>query len=109
MTFYTNVQICLGFLLRVTLNRLTNSQFVLIWFMKNLSYAAPLVEADKETDEGNFLLWRLEKGVAEGSAEIPKGIAPYAFRNHFCENVCLIMIFYLSTFSIDISSVPDQC
>ncbi|KAL0324416.1 UNVERIFIED_CONTAM: putative transferase, mitochondrial [Sesamum calycinum] len=37
----------------------------------------PLVEADKETDEGNFLLWRLEKGVAEGSTEIPKGLAPF--------------------------------
>ncbi|PIN05732.1 Transcription factor, component of CCR4 transcriptional complex [Handroanthus impetiginosus] len=35
----------------------------------------PLVEADNETDEGNFLLWRLEKGVAEGSTEIPKGEA----------------------------------
>ncbi|XP_057805965.1 LOW QUALITY PROTEIN: putative transferase At4g12130, mitochondrial, partial [Salvia miltiorrhiza] len=35
----------------------------------------PLVEEDKETDEGNFLLWRLEKGVAEGSSEIPKGEA----------------------------------
>lgn len=35
----------------------------------------PLVEEDKKTDEGNFLLWRLEKGVAEGSAEIPKGEA----------------------------------
>ena len=35
--------------------------------------AAPLVEADKETDEKNYLLWRLEKGVAEGSTEIPKG------------------------------------
>ena len=34
---------------------------------------APLVEEDKETDERNFLLWRLEKGVAEGSSEIPKG------------------------------------
>ncbi|KAF8032865.1 hypothetical protein BT93_D1676 [Corymbia citriodora subsp. variegata] len=32
----------------------------------------PLVEADKETDEKNYLLWRLEKGVAEGSTEIPK-------------------------------------
>lgn len=39
--------------------------------------AAPLVEADKETDEGNFLLWRLEKGVAEGPNEIPKGLAPF--------------------------------
>ncbi|GFS34278.1 glycine cleavage T-protein family [Actinidia rufa] len=35
----------------------------------------PLVEADKETDEKNYLLWRLEKGVAEGSTEIPKGEA----------------------------------
>ncbi|XP_047964168.1 putative transferase At4g12130, mitochondrial [Salvia hispanica] len=35
----------------------------------------PLVEEDKETDEGNFHLWRLEKGVAEGSTEIPKGEA----------------------------------
>lgn len=35
----------------------------------------PLVEADKETDEQNYLLWRLEKGVAEGSTEIPKGEA----------------------------------
>lgn len=32
-----------------------------------------MVEADKETDERNYLLWRLEKGVAEGSTEIPKG------------------------------------
>lgn len=36
--------------------------------------AAPLIEADKETDEQNYLLWRLQKGVAEGSTEIPKGI-----------------------------------
>ncbi|KAK9277419.1 hypothetical protein L1049_006962 [Liquidambar formosana] len=35
----------------------------------------PLVEADKETDEKNYLLWRLVKGVAEGSTEIPKGEA----------------------------------
>ncbi|GKU95461.1 hypothetical protein SLEP1_g8817 [Rubroshorea leprosula] len=35
----------------------------------------PLVEADKETDEENYLLWRLEKGVAEGSTEISKGEA----------------------------------
>ncbi|GAB2274105.1 hypothetical protein Dimus_008876 [Dionaea muscipula] len=35
----------------------------------------PLVEADKETDEENFTLWRLKKGVAEGSTEIPKGEA----------------------------------
>ncbi|CAN8308332.1 unnamed protein product [Cochlearia groenlandica] len=35
----------------------------------------PLVEADKETDESNYLLWRLEHGVAEGSAEISKGEA----------------------------------
>ncbi|XP_057449866.1 putative transferase At4g12130, mitochondrial [Lotus japonicus] len=35
----------------------------------------PLIEADKETDEENYLLWRIEKGVAEGSTEIPKGEA----------------------------------
>ncbi|KAL5168142.1 putative transferase, mitochondrial [Glycine soja] len=35
----------------------------------------PLIEVDKETDEQNFLLWRIEKGVAEGSTEIPKGEA----------------------------------
>ncbi|CAM8882359.1 unnamed protein product [Rhodiola kirilowii] len=35
----------------------------------------PLVEADKETDELNYLLWRVENGVAEGSTEIPKGEA----------------------------------
>ncbi|KAB2039003.1 hypothetical protein ES319_D03G183100v1 [Gossypium barbadense] len=35
----------------------------------------PLVESDKETDEEKYLLWRLEKGVAEGSTEIPKGEA----------------------------------
>ncbi|KAG8383838.1 hypothetical protein BUALT_Bualt04G0055400 [Buddleja alternifolia] len=34
----------------------------------------PLVESDKEEDEGNFLLWRLKKGVAEGSIEIPKEV-----------------------------------
>ncbi|KAK9147898.1 hypothetical protein Scep_006655 [Stephania cephalantha] len=35
----------------------------------------PLVEADKETDELNYLLRRVEKGVPEGSTEIPKGEA----------------------------------
>ncbi|TYH97586.1 hypothetical protein ES332_A12G253100v1 [Gossypium tomentosum] len=35
----------------------------------------PLVESDKETDEENYLMWRLEKGIAEGSTEIPKGEA----------------------------------
>ncbi|KAL2472444.1 Glycine cleavage T-protein family [Abeliophyllum distichum] len=35
----------------------------------------PLVEANEETVEENFVLWRLEKGVAEGSTEIPKGEA----------------------------------
>ncbi|KAG8094002.1 hypothetical protein GUJ93_ZPchr0012g20261 [Zizania palustris] len=35
----------------------------------------PLVEADKETDEHHYLLWRIENGVAEGSTEIPKGEA----------------------------------
>ncbi|KAJ9549949.1 hypothetical protein OSB04_022492 [Centaurea solstitialis] len=40
-----------------------------------LEVAAPMVEADTETQEENYLLWRLEKGVAEGSIEIPKGEA----------------------------------
>lgn len=35
----------------------------------------PLVEADKETVENNYVLWRIENGVAEGSTEIPKGEA----------------------------------
>uniref|UniRef100_A0A2P2IMY8 CAF17 C-terminal domain-containing protein n=2 Tax=Rhizophora mucronata TaxID=61149 RepID=A0A2P2IMY8_RHIMU len=35
----------------------------------------PLVEANKETDEQNYLLWRIKKGVAEGSSEIQKGEA----------------------------------
>ncbi|XP_014520665.1 putative transferase At4g12130, mitochondrial [Vigna radiata var. radiata] len=35
----------------------------------------PLIVVDKETDEKNFLMWRIEKGVAEGSTEIPKGDA----------------------------------
>lgn len=35
----------------------------------------PMVEADTQTQEENYLLWRLEKGVAEGSIEIPKGEA----------------------------------
>ena len=39
-----------------------------------LPLSAPLVEVDKETDEQNYLLWRIERGVAEGSAEIPKGV-----------------------------------
>ena len=46
----------------------------------NLFAAAPLVEEDKETDEGNFHLWRLEKGVAEGSTEIPKGVAHFVLQ-----------------------------
>ncbi|MQL96067.1 hypothetical protein Taro_028738 [Colocasia esculenta] len=35
----------------------------------------PLVESDKETDERYYLQWRIQKGVAEGSTEIPKGEA----------------------------------
>lgn len=41
-----------------------------LWFF---SVAAPLVEAGKEVGEEQYHLWRLEKGVAEGSTEIPKG------------------------------------
>ncbi|XP_071702916.1 putative transferase At4g12130, mitochondrial [Rutidosis leptorrhynchoides] len=32
----------------------------------------PMVEANIETEDGSYLVWRLEKGVAEGSIEIPK-------------------------------------
>ncbi|PON92909.1 YgfZ/GcvT conserved site [Trema orientale] len=39
------------------------------------STTPPLVEADKETDEKNYILWRVVNGVAEGSNEIPKGEA----------------------------------
>ncbi len=35
--------------------------------------AAPMVEVDKQTDEENYQLGRIENGVAEGSTEIPKG------------------------------------
>ncbi|KAJ3672526.1 hypothetical protein LUZ60_007247 [Juncus effusus] len=35
----------------------------------------PLVEADTETDEKNYTLWRILRGVPEGSTEIPKGEA----------------------------------
>ncbi|KAK9053176.1 hypothetical protein SSX86_029808 [Deinandra increscens subsp. villosa] len=35
----------------------------------------PMVEANTETEEENYLLWRLERGVAEGPIEIPKGEA----------------------------------
>lgn len=35
----------------------------------------PLLEADNETNEQNYLQWRVENGVAEGSTEIPKGEA----------------------------------
>ncbi|BBH03210.1 Glycine cleavage T-protein family [Prunus dulcis] len=46
------------------------------WFKDpRLDCLAPLVEADKETDEQNYFLWRIENGVAEGSTEIPKGEA----------------------------------
>lgn len=38
---------------------------------------APLVEADKEAEEEHYLLWRLERGVAEGSTEIPKGVVSW--------------------------------
>lgn len=67
----------------MTLYFLINSQLVVIWYIC-FFVAAPLVEEDKETDEGNFLLWRLEKGIAEGSAEIPKGVAPFILVNFVC-------------------------
>ncbi|KAA0058924.1 putative transferase [Cucumis melo var. makuwa] len=46
------------------------------WFQDpRLECLAPLIEADKETDEDNYVLWRLEKGVSQGSNEIQKGEA----------------------------------
>ncbi|KAK9087249.1 hypothetical protein Syun_029643 [Stephania yunnanensis] len=64
----------------------TDDRFVNITFILNvaqnldasylnefLKEVAPLVEADEEIDELNYLLWRVEKGVVEGSTEIPKG------------------------------------
>jgi hypothetical protein len=38
-----------------------------------LDVTAPLVEPGNKTKEQNFLLWRIENEVAEGSTEIPKG------------------------------------
>ncbi|XP_074583906.1 putative transferase At4g12130, mitochondrial [Curcuma longa] len=35
----------------------------------------PLVEADKEVGEQHYLIWRYQKGIPEGSSEIPKGEA----------------------------------
>lgn len=54
----------------------TKEMYILNFFFFLIVFfcvVAPLVEANTETDEGNYLLWRLEKGVAEGSIEIPKG------------------------------------
>lgn len=48
--------------------------FIYIYFI----HAAPLVEADKEVNEQHYLLWRLQKGVPEGSTEIPKGLAGFS-------------------------------
>ena len=39
-----------------------------------------MVEADKETDEQDYHFWRIEKGVAEGSYEIPKGTYLFLFK-----------------------------
>lgn len=36
------------------------------------------MEADKEASEWHYLQWRLEKGIPEGSTEIPKGLAGYS-------------------------------
>ncbi|EEF50994.1 aminomethyltransferase, putative [Ricinus communis] len=46
----------------------------------------PLVESDKETNEKNYQLWRIENGVAEGSIEIPKGEAIPLEYNLACLN-----------------------
>lgn len=59
-----------------------------------MAVAAPLVEADKETDEQNYLLWRLQKGVAEGSTEIPKG-------RFYPSMLCLLFLQYFSECILD--------
>lgn len=60
--------------------------------------AAPLVEADKEAAEENYLLWRLDKGVAEGPNEIPKGIL------FMCE-ICLKTDVFFDIFFISLCLV----
>lgn len=69
-----------------------------------LSVAAPLVESDKETDEENYLMWRLEKGIAEGSTEIPKGAFFFGFLAIHLIFVSSIYykMFHLSGLSFDI-------
>ncbi|KAI3869979.1 hypothetical protein MKX03_004968 [Papaver bracteatum] len=52
-----------------------NMLMPMLWMSSWIASTTPLVEANKETDELNYLQWRVEKGVAEGSTEIPKGEA----------------------------------
>ncbi|RWW48008.1 hypothetical protein BHE74_00045968 [Ensete ventricosum] len=56
---------------------------------------APLVEADKEVDEQQYLLWRLKKGVPEGSTEIPKGLAGFSV-NKSVIRTCIVGLIALS-------------
>lgn len=65
----------------------------MIWFWL---FSAPLVEADKETDEKNYILWRIENGVAEGSSEIPKGATlltglSHIFLIEYKHYICMLM------------------
>lgn len=51
-----------------------------------------MVEANTETEEENYLLWRLEKGVAEGSIEIPKGtFRLLCFLEKFLYEICQLL------------------
>lgn len=57
-----------------------------------------MVEVDKETEEKNYLLWRIENGVAEGSTEIPKGSFFFFYKFHPQLTVLLALMFSNSVF-----------
>lgn len=82
------------------LNTAIISLFSGFLFTKIWSVAAPMVEVDKETEEKNYLLWRIENGVAEGSTEIPKGSFFFFHKFHPQLTVLLALMFSNSVFSI---------
>jgi len=59
-----------------------------------------LIEADKETDENNYLQWRVEKGVAEGSTEIPKGASSSSNFNYHEKQEMQLLLDNLRVFNI---------
>lgn len=70
-------------------NAYIRNHMVYVLIICFLLFIAPLVEADKEADEQHYLLWRIERGVPEGSTEIPKcmllTLHAYSFQsNHGC-------------------------